>query len=182
MNLKRCSKCGIEKPLTDFYQDKRRGIPFPCCKICYCATAKKWRQANKEKTRAYCRNHYWNDIEKSRERVRIASRLRPKEIKKLILNIWRKKNPEKNAVYIQNREARKNKNGGVITSQEWKELKERYNNTCLCCGRNDVKLTMDHVIPLMVGGRNSIENIQPLCLTCNDSKGRKTIDYRRIKP
>jgi 5-methylcytosine-specific restriction endonuclease McrA len=48
----------------------------------------------------------------------------------------------------------------------------------LCCGRPDVKLTQDHVVPLARGGSNLIDNIQPLCASCNSSKGTQTIDYR----
>ncbi len=50
----------------------------------------------------------------------------------------------------------------------------------LGCGYKEpeIKLTLDHVIPLSKGGRNIIDNIQPLCLACNDSKGTKNTDYR----
>jgi len=49
---------------------------------------------------------------------------------------------------------------------------------CLCCGKNNVVLSMDHVVPLSVDGKNLISNIQPLCVSCNSSKGVKVIDYR----
>ena len=49
---------------------------------------------------------------------------------------------------------------------------------CLCCGKIDVALTMDHVIPLSKGGEHNISNIQPLCGICNSKKNTKAIDYR----
>lgn len=89
---------------------------------------------------------------------------------------WFRKNPEKAQIYERNREARKI--GGHVSIEEWREIKNKYGNKCLCCGRSDVKLTMDHVVPLVVGGKHQADNIQPLCLPCNSSKGKKVIDYR----
>lgn len=70
--------------------------------------------------------------------------------------------------------------GGKFTGKEWTELKHKYNHTCLCCGKAEpeIELTADHVIPLSMGGPNTIDNIQPLCHRCNTLKGTKTVDYR----
>jgi 5-methylcytosine-specific restriction endonuclease McrA len=53
-----------------------------------------------------------------------------------------------------------------------------YGNRCLACGRDDVKLTADHIVPLARGGSDDISNIQPLCARCNSKKGTKTMDHR----
>ena len=52
-----------------------------------------------------------------------------------------------------------------------------YGNRCLCCGA-ETALTVDHVIPLARGGSDLLDNKQPLCKSCNSSKGVKTVDYR----
>lgn len=62
---------------------------------------------------------------------------------------------------------------------EWENLKAQYNWTCPCCGKSEpeIKLTEDHIIPLSNGGSNNIENIQPLCRSCNCKKHTKIIKY-----
>jgi len=54
----------------------------------------------------------------------------------------------------------------------------RWGDLCLACGAPEV--TLDHVVPLVLGGSNDISNLQPLCIDCNRAKNRKTTDYRQI--
>lgn len=77
------------------------------------------------------------------------------------------------------RKARKLGNGGSHTIDDWKMIKEKYNFTCPSCHRQEpeIKLTEDHIIPLSKGGSDGIENIQPLCISCNVKKHTKTIKY-----
>lgn len=67
-----------------------------------------------------------------------------------------------------------------FTSSEFNDLKKKYSGKCLCCAaiEGDVVLTPDHVCPISLGGDNSMENIQPLCVSCNSKKNTKHLDYR----
>jgi len=78
------------------------------------------------------------------------------------------------------RRALKVQSGGSYTEQEWIDLKDCYNYTCLCCGKREpeIKLCADHVIPIVKGGSSYISNIQPLCGSCNSRKHVKVVDYR----
>lgn len=125
---------------------------------------KRWRLSNKERKSENGKSWYQANIDKVRSRARD----------------WAKNNPIKRMLHNQTRRALKKNNGGKITAEEWQTLKKRYNHTCLCCGRKEpeIKLTIDHVLPLKLGGTNTISNAQPLCVSCNSSKKTKQIDYR----
>lgn len=159
--MKKCTRCGIEKPLSEFHKDKRRpdGFGSECIE---CHTGKnlesyhadpikyrEWRDKHPEKVSEYNHAYYL-------------------------------KNPIKSLLNIHRRRALKNNNGGSFSETEWQNLKVYYDFTCLACGRKEpeIKLTRDHVLPITQGGSNDITNIQPLCDSCNKKKGTQHIDYR----
>lgn len=88
--------------------------------------------------------------------------------------------PGYNALIKANRRAREVNAKGSHTSEEWEALKAKYHYICLCCKRQEpyIKLCLDHILPLSLGGSNDISNIQPLCKSCNSIKSTKTVDYR----
>lgn len=91
---------------------------------------------------------------------------------------YRNKNRDKIYSGIHARRVKLRGSGGKYTAAEWGAMKVSFDHRCACC-RENLKLTVDHVIPVAHGGTNTIDNIQPLCLTCNIRKGVKHTDYRQ---
>ena len=62
---------------------------------------------------------------------------------------------------------------GSHTFGQWLELKAEYGSMCPYCqvAEPEIRLTQDHIVPLAAGGSDDIDNIQPLCVSCNASKG-----------
>lgn len=59
-----------------------------------------------------------------------------------------------------------------LTFAEWKYLMDKSGGICLRCERyvGLEKLTLDHIIPLSAGGGTVLENVEPVCKSCNSSK------------
>ena len=83
------------------------------------------------------------------------------------------------AFHSRRRQIRKLNAEGSHTQKEWLILKSKYNFICPSCFLKEpfIKLTEDHIVPLIDGGTDYIENIQPLCQSCNSKKARKVIKY-----
>ena len=65
------------------------------------------------------------------------------------------------------------------SKEEWEELKTFFGH-CVICGKSaeEVKLVKDHIIPIYQGGSDGIDNLQPLCQSCNARKGSDSTDHR----
>jgi 5-methylcytosine-specific restriction endonuclease McrA len=84
--------------------------------------------------------------------------------------------------YLAKRQRARSKQAGVegtYTAEQWDALCLFYSpdGLCLACTQ-PCQLTIDHVIPLSMGGKNQVGNLQCLCLGCNSRKGRQHHDYR----
>lgn len=166
---------------------------------------RKYYERYKEKNNARKRTRYRTD-EEYRERCKLYARKWGAEHyyrKAYVHKQWEKANQQRRKIYIKRhqnkyreqyrelwvaqsaeRRARQRNASGNFTRKEWQNLKRAWNYTCLCCGKSEpeIKLSQDHVVPLVLGGSNDIDNIQPLCVSCNSKKSGRYIDYRLIPP
>ena len=159
-----CTCCEQSKDLSCFYLD--HGKPSAACKECRKGQVSlRYHSCGVVRKKALEANARWVTRNPDKQRERAA---------RYFLNPLNK--PVLNAGYNRRR-ARKRNNGGSYTAMEWIEICDRYGNVCIACFRY-LPLTADHVVPLILGGSGSIDNIQPLCKSCNCKKGPKFIDYR----
>jgi 5-methylcytosine-specific restriction endonuclease McrA len=96
---------------------------------------------------------------------------------------WVSTHREEARAVVRNRDAKKRKSGGKHTGAEIKDLAVKQNHKCAnssCMVSLKGRYHVDHVIPIALGGRNDIGNIQLLCPPCNRSKSAKhPIDWAR---
>jgi len=53
-------------------------------------------------------------------------------------------------------------------------LLEKWRRKCAYCGKKDVPLEVEHIVPKSRGGSNRIDNLCLSCHECNETKGSKT--------
>lgn len=154
--MKICSRCKTKKDYDCFSKDKSNRDGYK--EYCKCCVSELWA------IKGY---------NKSSERWRKNNRA----LARKLAQRWTKNNPQKDILRVEKRRAKKNNAIGEYSLEEWNELCRSYGYKCACC-RKERKLTVDHIVPISAGGSNFINNIQPLCLSCNDTKGTKIISYR----
>lgn len=161
-----CDKCGT----SEWYAGGE-------CIRCTKERGKKRYESNKEAVNYKSRIWHVSNPDKVKEKARKYQNANRDKVRAACRN-WTKSNPEKDRARVNKRRARKAGNGGGYTADEFKQLCDYYKNRCLRCGRSEVKLTADHILPVTMGGTSNIDNIQPLCKSCNSWKKDRHIDYR----
>lgn len=157
------------------------------------AKSKVWRERNPDKVKAIKRRAYEKRQPQALAYARHYRQGRPEERKRLWRRWWQRNaeqyrakrkqqyadDPAREIARVERRRARKLAAEGQYSTEQWHALVTFYCPTgcCLACGEQR-SLTVDHVVPLDNGGTNWPDNLQPLCVSCNSSKGTRTTDYR----
>lgn len=89
---------------------------------------------------------------------------------------WAKANPDRICAHSSARKTRVTKAGGSYTREEWAALLDYYGHRCRHCA-SDGKLTVDHIVPVILGGTSNLDNLAPLCGRCNSKKRTKVNFY-----
>lgn len=144
--------------------------------------AQAWREANRERHRAYSREWYAKNTERARTAIRDWQEKNPerkREHGRRAANAWSAAHPEKVAEGCARRRALK-KGAPVIEKIDRAAIIERDRNICHLC-RLPVEphdIHLDHVVPLARGGNHTADNLAVAHSLCNARKGARMPDLR----
>lgn len=169
MNKWKCKQC----------VSKKKGIYSDVCDNCY---NKKWRKEHPEKVKLYSKKHHLNNPEYYQKSIKEWQQNNIKKIKKyheeyrqnnsLKVNMW---NIKRRMILLNIKHN--------FTHEEWVIKVGLTKGICLKCKKlvGYKNLTMDHIVSLSSGRKRiyTIQDIQPLCKSCNSSKGSKLIRSKK---
>ncbi|MCW2904917.1 MAG: hypothetical protein JWO67_7182 [Streptosporangiaceae bacterium] len=185
---KPCSICGDVKPLEDFHRSKAmRDGHVNQCKLCVCARSNQWYHARKtdpefaseRRKRGKVSFKKWREANLERERVRVLEyHSQNKASASAQYRAWRIANAQR--VNEKNHQRRARLLNAFVAPVDRDEIWERDGGTCQICGDpidvtqpwpHPLSRTLDHVIPLVLGGTHEPANVQLAHARCNSQKG-----------
>ena len=64
--------------------------------------------------------------------------------------------------------------GELFGCEVWEYLLAKWGHRCAYCGKQNVPLEKEHIVPKSRGGSDRVSNLCPSCRACNEQKGTKT--------
>ena len=193
--MKTCSKCCTAKLSSDFFANPQHSDGLQThCKECQRTTKREWARKNPEKVQAYKKQwnidnaehtheynlaYYWSDPETARARRRQwveEHREQSRAYARTNIKLWRKKNPTKKRALDLRRRAQIN--GSPHTETVDKAIiYKRDKEICSLCHTKVAweDVSLDHIIPLALGGTHTYKNIALAHWLCNVRKNVKAI-------
>lgn len=157
MQTKFCSKCGLEKPVSEFYKTKRNkdGYHIQC----------------KEFDIKYAAKYYTKNTDEILNVHKEWQTNNPDKFKQSMEN-YRKSEEGRIADKLQHKKKREKMNQlpYTLTEDEWIQCLEHFNYSCAYCGSVS-NIQKDHFVSIFNDGSYSKDNILPACGFCNPSKG-----------
>jgi 5-methylcytosine-specific restriction endonuclease McrA len=142
-----------------------------------------WYNSNQDRVLAYRGQYAQENGELLRTRAKESAKLHPETGK-----AWKAANPEKvkasdkrtrenckERIYAKNAKRRAVLKGAKVETVKREDIYLRDKGVCGLCGMfvEQGKMTLDHILPLSLGGEHSRQNIQLAHLSCNSSKGNR---------
>jgi 5-methylcytosine-specific restriction endonuclease McrA len=189
---KTCTKCGQEKPITDYYPDSNTGRYRAACKACCNKSVNAKRATNPESYRKQNLAHYYanKDELNNKRRAKWPELYRSNiEYHKQKGKKYRTENPDKINGIARRKRARKRANGWERYTEA--QVLALHNAVCHICGNAinlslnrkigsegwEMSLHIDHVIPISKGGPDKLSNVKPSHAKCNLKKRDKLPDH-----
>lgn len=189
---KGCTKCKTNKPLSDFYKDKKGKHGHQAqCKVCTNTRTKVYASLNKDKIRsaqkAYVKRHPERRkescakyLEVNRGKHNLAVRKwqdkNPEKVKS-ISSKWKKDNPDKHrATQAQRRAVKLRATPGWLSKDQISDIKSVYSLASKLGKFFGIDYHVDHIVPLKgkgVCGLHVPWNLQILEARLNKSKSNK---------
>lgn len=168
MTLKKCTKCGHEKPAEGFYKNvsAKDGLNSQC-KQCLNVAIKKWQSQNRQRINE--KRAVWREENKAKEvaAVTIWQKNNPDKVRKATKK-WKQANRTKLILLNANRRSSKK-----LATPKWSESDKI---AVLYRKAAELGMEVDHVVPLkssLVCGLHCWHNLQLLDRSINISKGNR---------
>lgn len=147
-----CAYCGAPRRVRRDHVKPRNFCSHKCATTYRAAQPSRWGRTPDVEVR---RTYFHEYTKRNRERINVLSAT------------WSRRNRAQRNRLQQMRRA-----GGCISAEEWQSILDAAGGACVRCGAAD-RVEMDHIVPVALGGTTERDNLQPLCRSCNASKGAK---------